>query len=501
MAAAWYTGSSYTLDVNLLDGQAHQVALYALDWDARGRSETLSILDAQTGTLLNKQTLSTFSNGTFLVWTITGHVTIQVTCTGPVNAVLSGIFFGGAGATLPQIAQQPQNASVTSGQAASFSVIAPGSGLGYQWQSMIAGGSAFQNITGANASSYTTPAAQLTDSGTQFRCLVSNANGTVNSSVVTLTVLSAATGNAFVTSSAKGTVRNNFTGWVGMRITVGPVALIVSAVGRICVAGNSGLHTVKFVNANGGVDIPGAAGSVSMAGCSAGQFQYGSLAAPVTLQAGASYYLASQEVQGGDQWYDHGALTSTSAAAVSNSVYFDGANWIPVDVANTSYVPPNFQYTATGPGSPFLTGYNLNNRPLRNDFNGWVGMKLTVGANPVTVSALGRIFVSGNSGTHTIKLVRASDGGDVTGGSVLLSMAGGTPGQFSYATLAAPITLQANTAYYLVSQEAQGGDQWYDYGTVSTTASATVNSAIYLNGASWTLIGGPNTCYVPLNFE
>jgi hypothetical protein len=42
VAASWYTASSYTLDVPG-DGQPHQIALYCLDWDARGRSETVTI--------------------------------------------------------------------------------------------------------------------------------------------------------------------------------------------------------------------------------------------------------------------------------------------------------------------------------------------------------------------------------------------------------------------------------------------------------------------------
>ena len=75
----------------------------------------------------------------------------------------------------------------------------------------------------------------------------------------------------------------------------------------------------------------------------------------------------------------------------------------------------------------------------------------------------------GNSGTHTIKFVLASDGSDVPGGSASVIMAGGTVGQFNYTALANPITLQPNTVYYLVSQELIGGDFWYDYNLISTT--------------------------------
>jgi hypothetical protein len=82
--------------------------------------------------------------------------------------------------------------------------------------------------------------------------------------------------------------------------------------GRICVAGNSGIHTVKFVTASNGTDVPGGSLSMNMSGCTAGQFVYGTLTSPITLQANTAYFLATQEVSGGDLWYDYGTVTSTS---------------------------------------------------------------------------------------------------------------------------------------------------------------------------------------------
>jgi hypothetical protein len=46
---------------------------------------------------LSTQTLGDFANGVYLVWNITGDVTIKVTnLNGNSNAVLSGLFLGGA---------------------------------------------------------------------------------------------------------------------------------------------------------------------------------------------------------------------------------------------------------------------------------------------------------------------------------------------------------------------------------------------------------------------
>jgi VCBS repeat-containing protein len=94
VAAAWYSGRSFTLNVNVSGGAAHQMALYFLDWEAAGRTETVNIYDVASGTLLDNRTVSNFTNGQYLVWTINGNVNVQISSTAGPNAVLSGIFFG-----------------------------------------------------------------------------------------------------------------------------------------------------------------------------------------------------------------------------------------------------------------------------------------------------------------------------------------------------------------------------------------------------------------------
>ena len=95
IAATWYSGSSFSFNLNFTDGNSHQFALYALDWDYGGRSETIQITDAATGAVLDKETVSGFTGGTYLVWNISGNVNISVTSIAGSNAVISGVFFGG----------------------------------------------------------------------------------------------------------------------------------------------------------------------------------------------------------------------------------------------------------------------------------------------------------------------------------------------------------------------------------------------------------------------
>ena len=83
----------------------------------------------------------------------------------------------------PTIAGQPADQTITSGQSATFSVTAGGTApLSYQWQK---NGSA---IPGANAASYTTPAASSADSSATFTVVVSNSVGNVTSRAAVLTV-------------------------------------------------------------------------------------------------------------------------------------------------------------------------------------------------------------------------------------------------------------------------------------------------------------------------
>jgi hypothetical protein len=93
LASTYYSATTLTINLNLTDGNAHKISLYLLDWDTSARSETISILDAVSNTVLSTESFSSFHNGQYAVWSIQGHVLIQVTKTGGANAVLSGIFF------------------------------------------------------------------------------------------------------------------------------------------------------------------------------------------------------------------------------------------------------------------------------------------------------------------------------------------------------------------------------------------------------------------------
>src|SRR5690348_12134388 len=114
---------------------------------------------------------------------------------------IAGVNFTANAVAAPMITTQPANQTVTTGQTATFMVVATGTApLSYQWQKN------GTSILGANSSTYTTPNTTSSDNGAQFSVLVSNTAGSVTSSAATLTVNAAAVAPSITTQPASQTV-------------------------------------------------------------------------------------------------------------------------------------------------------------------------------------------------------------------------------------------------------------------------------------------------------
>jgi hypothetical protein len=142
---------------------------------------------------------------------------------------------------------------------------------------------------------------------------------------------------------------------------------------------------------------------------------------------------------------------------------------------------------------------------LRNpaNFTGYVGMQFTTGDSPEWVTRLGRWVAPGNNEYHTLGLIDATTLQWLPGGSVTLNLAGKTPGYFAYASLPAPVKLNANTSYLLVSSETYGGDTWYDWNSQVTPNSSVAQSfdklVYWYSGGGWTMSPASNLCFGPLD--
>ena len=105
----------------------------------------------------------------------------------------------------PVITTQPKSTTAAPGKTVKFTVAASGSNLTYQWQYKSPGTSTWYNsgMTGAKTATLSVPATTARN-GQQYRCKVTNANGSVYSSAATLTV----TSKLVITSQPKSATAN-----------------------------------------------------------------------------------------------------------------------------------------------------------------------------------------------------------------------------------------------------------------------------------------------------
>jgi len=204
IVSAYYSATTFTIDVNLTDNQPHRVALYALAYDA-DRSETISILDASTNALLDNRVLTSFENGQYLTWNIKGHVLVRVTRTGGLNAVVSGLFFGPVPSGLPSpptvAITNPTTGQTVSGTVAVTANASSSGGTVASVQFQLDGTNLGAPVTSGSSGSYSYQWSSGTASNGSHQLTAiatDNASQAVTSAGVTLTVANATNSASFV---------------------------------------------------------------------------------------------------------------------------------------------------------------------------------------------------------------------------------------------------------------------------------------------------------------
>ena len=133
---------------------------------------------------------SSASEATANFWTTAAAASVSGTC--PVSSqsivVLESVN------PLPSLSAQPFDATVTAGGNATFTVAATGGALTYQWQEQVGGSSPWENLSdggglsGTQTATLTVTGASAAMSGSQFRVVVTNANGFALSAAASLYV-------------------------------------------------------------------------------------------------------------------------------------------------------------------------------------------------------------------------------------------------------------------------------------------------------------------------
>jgi hypothetical protein len=147
-------------------------------------------------------------------------------------------------------------------------------------------------------------------------------------------------------SQTLGASRKNYTGYVVYSFTTAAARpLTVNSLGLWVKSGNTAAHTVELVDAATHTVI--ASTSLNTAGATSGRYLYKTLAAPVTLQGGHTYYLLVQQTSGGDSWYNDdtvvnpaGDLTVNGSILSADNTQFTAGS----GGSNHAYGPGTFTY-------------------------------------------------------------------------------------------------------------------------------------------------------------
>ncbi|MDQ2834358.1 MAG: immunoglobulin domain-containing protein [Acidobacteriota bacterium] len=477
-----------------------------------GQTATFSVVASGTGPL----TYQWFKNGALLTGATSTSYTTPATVTGDsgthftvtVTNLVGSVTGGPATLTVnsgPTITTPPADQTVNAGQTATFSVVASGTGpLSYQW---------FKNgalLSGATATSYTTPAVVVGDSGSHFTVTVTNSIGSATGGPASLTV---STGPTITTPPADVTVNAGQTAtfsvvasgsgtltyqWSknGTPITG---ATSTSYTTPATVSGDSGSHfSVSVTNSVGSVSGGPATLTVNIAPTittppvditvNAGQTATFSVVAtgtgPLTYQwakngtaipgATATSYTTPAAVTGDSG--THFSVTVTNSAGSATS----GPAILTVVTAPTITTPPADQTVNAGNTATFSVVAS-GTGPLTYQWskNGTLipGATSTSYTTPATVS--------GDTGTH-FSVTVSNAAGKVTGGPATLTV--NTPPTITTQPASQTVTVGQTATFNVVATgTAPLTYQWYKGGAAiagATSSTYTTPSTVTGDNAS-----------------
>lgn len=79
IASVRSAGTHEIIDINFTDNKEHEVSLYCLDWDRKGRWLVVDVIDANTRKLLDSRNLTGFEQGRYINYRIKGRVQLRLT--------------------------------------------------------------------------------------------------------------------------------------------------------------------------------------------------------------------------------------------------------------------------------------------------------------------------------------------------------------------------------------------------------------------------------------
>ncbi len=311
----------------------------------------------------------------------------------------------------PVISVQPANASICSGSTTTLSITAVNA-TGYQWQSSTtAYNGPFANIGGATSATYTTAALSTK---TYYRCLVSNANGSVTSDAISVFVTALPAAGAITGSSSVCAGQSSVPYSITALSTATSYTWSYSGT-NVTINGTTESVTLSFAS-------NATSGTLSVTGnnsCGAGT------ASTLVITVGATPYINNMTANAcSGSAFTVTPVNTTNGIVPSGTTY----SW------SAPVVTGSMTGGATGSGASSITGTLTNP-------TGTV-QTATYTVTPVKGSCTGSTFTVTVSINAPISLTATPTDATCNGGStgsISLSVSGGTPG-YTYAWTATSFT-------------------------------------------------------------
>jgi sugar lactone lactonase YvrE len=257
----------------------------------------------------------------------------------------------------PIIMTPPASRTVTGGQSATFSVAAGStSPVTYQWQRQSNGSAAWSNLTdgatysGTASATLTVSAITAAMNGDAFRCVVSNATGSVNSAPATLTVVPSPPMVVATLAGLAGTAGAQDGSGSGARFSA-PADLAVDLSGHVYVADTNN-QTIRRISSTGTVTT--LAGMTASPGYADGTGAGASFAHPagVAVDGAGNVYVSDTDnsvirkiTPAGVVTTLAGAHAAGSADGTGSAARFNGPSGIVADATGNLYVSDTLNNT------------------------------------------------------------------------------------------------------------------------------------------------------------
>ena len=248
----WGVRGSLTMTGGTVTGKGGNAAIAFSDLESEATAEPFNLPAGYLPSGYKLDTATSIYDGNGTRYTCTSIVPEGVSLVYDVNAgtvtgaVKEITLKAGQSGTVdaPSITDEPEHRTVAEGASATFTVTATGDSLTYQWQQRADNGATWTDIDGATAAGYTIAAATTDMNGYQYRCVVRNSAGSVESAAATLTVTATPTTTytATVTASEGGTVSGGGTYAEGETV-------------HLTATENEGYHFVRWEVVSGAVTI------------------------------------------------------------------------------------------------------------------------------------------------------------------------------------------------------------------------------------------------------